>query len=168
MCWSKTQHRFVSSQPFLRLGGRSQTACTGPQLHINACPPASGPHFASMNMPHNKAVFQTFIGIRLGLKNKPAMRARIRNAKCEPRQSGLTLCVPVSWPECGLQKKTTFMRLSHWDIRTARLEMHDLPTCLDPHGRARGDQMHVPFHGHGKHRMTLTQTNATHSSFYES
>lgn len=47
-----------------------------------------------------------------GPKNKPTKRARIGNAKSEPRQSGLTLCVPVSWPEFGLQKRAGFIVLN--------------------------------------------------------
>ena len=41
----------------------------------------------------------------------PTIRAKICNAKSEPRQSGLTLCVHVLWPDVGPQKKTMFSRI---------------------------------------------------------
>ena len=46
--------------------------------------------------------FRHLISLKNGPFFVPGIRPRNRNAKCEPRLSGLTVCVPDSGPECGL------------------------------------------------------------------
>ena len=80
-------------------------ACTRARARTHA---SNGLYFASINIPTSRAALRIHFDIGVVPKTTPTIRSQNRNAKSEPRQSGLTLCVPVSWPEFGLQKRPCF------------------------------------------------------------
>ena len=84
------------------------TEHTSPRVLHSRSHSFSDSQFGSAITTNTRATFWMRMLITPGAKNKPTFRPRIRNAKSEPRQSGLTLCVPVSGPDTGHKKRTVF------------------------------------------------------------
>ena len=117
----KNQYRCLSSQPLYDWSAVPKPPVPARAVIYTCFVSSSGRRFASISMPNNRTGFQTHIDTGIGPKNKATIRAKNWNTKSELRQSRLTLCVPVSGPEFGLKKGTTFIILRCWNIRTTVL-----------------------------------------------